>query len=513
MNGGTLALLLTYCCQLLDTERLQSRCQEAISLFKGIAWKVLPIVHQSGGCLLTIAGQSLNVDSAGCIHGHVDIISLYHKALTTSLAQQWDGMHPEYVTTKFAETVSIMDFLMFILQVRHVRKLQRKPPFKSRAKRLIDDCQQAVVQFLVDGHHQWCRRWMQEHACVGVPVPSRTTRSRQPGRDDADSQQSQALVAVGDAADSQASSQATPSPPSKKLHVSQIWEFIAESEAVELTLGKLAQVRARDSQGGAGTRSVEYWGGKLNQMYFERCALCFLNTRRLWVATDNSCHGGRDTMISVAANPETEVAAFMVNQIISSLKVMSPSENDQLEAEVERLCAQREQERLAAYKWLQALGKQIGLLSRGTLNLQSFSPPTRFLLDRLHPGDGRNLNLDGSFTLIRRRPGGGVVQLTSDMSDAESLPILVCLTDQCAVGMAAAAFWKGDGPLLCEFVFDKIHRVHNDLKGSKSKAMQDAIIKSSYMFGINYRPFGSGAFFAEKVEVLQSFMQAESWEL
>ena len=82
------------------------------------------------------------------------------------------------------------------------------------------------------------------------------------------------------------------------------------------------------------------------------------------------------------------------------------------------------------------------------------------------------------------------------MSDAESLPILVCLTDQCAVGMAAAAVWKGDGPLLCEFVFDKIHRVHNDLKGSKSKAMQDAIIKSSYMSGINYRPFGSGAFFA-----------------
>ena len=91
------------------------------------------------------------------------------------------------------------------------------------------------------------------------------------------------------------------------------------------------------------------------------------------------------------------------------------------------------------------------------------------------------------------------------MTDAESLPILVCMMDQ--------AWWKADAPLLVEFVFDKIHRIHNDLKHAKTAQMTDAIVKTSYCWGINYCPFGSGAFFTEKQEILKSFLECEQWEV
>lgn len=200
---------------------------------------------------------------------------------------------------------------------------------------------------------------------------------------------------------------------------------------------------------------------------------------------------------------------------MSTLKIIGPTDDLLLEPEVETLCATRDQERLAAYKWLQALGNQLGLLtckSASPLTLDSFTPPIRFLLDRLQPGDKRSISQDGAVTITCKRPAGEV-QLTCDMTGAESLPILVCMMDQCAVGMAAAAWWKADAPLLVEFVFDKIHRIHNDLKHAKTAQMTDAIVKTSYCGGINYRPFGSGAFFAEKQKILKSFLECERWEV
>ena len=43
----------------------------------------------------------------------------------------------------------------------------------------------------------------------------------------------------------------------KKLHVGQIWEFLQESEESHVTLGQLAVVRRRDSQGGTKKGSVD----------------------------------------------------------------------------------------------------------------------------------------------------------------------------------------------------------------------------------------------------------------
>ena len=157
---------------------------------------------------------------------------------------------------------------------------------------------------------------------------------------------------------------------------------------------------------------------------------------------------------------------------------------------MEVLCAQREQERLAAHKWLQALDNQVRLLSQKSeqpLTLESFAPHFRHFLTPHQPGDIRHVG-----------PNGATVQRGKD--------------HLCAAGMSAAAWWRSDAPLLCHFVWDKLHRVANDLKLSKSKTQNEVMLKTVFIWGANYRRFRSGGFFTEKQEVICAFLASESWE-
>ena len=275
-----------------------------------------------------------------------------------------------------------------------------------------------------------------------------------------------------------------------------------------MTLGQLAIVRRRDSQGGAKKGSVDHWMGRLLQMYHERSALAFMNVNRLFLASDNACHSGKDTMITIAANPETQVACYMTSQVVSSLKLVRPDDFE-LEPAMEVLCAQREQERLAAYKWLQALDNQVRLLSQKSeqpLTLESFTPHFRHFLTPHQPGDIRHVGPNGA--TVQR----GEDHFEVDMEGATELPVAAIMLDQCAVGMSAAAWWRSDAPLLCHFVWDKLHRVANDLKLSKSKTQNEVMLKTVFIWGANYRPFRSGGFFTEKQEVICAFLASESWE-
>ncbi|CAJ1458376.1 unnamed protein product, partial [Effrenium voratum] len=108
-------------------------------------------------------------------------------------------------------------------------------------------------------------------------------------------------------------------------------------------------------------------------------------------------------------------------------------------------------------------------------------------------------------------PNGATVQrgedhFEVDMEGATELPVAAIMLDQCAVGMSAAAWWRSDAPLLCHFVWDKLHRVANDLKLSKSKTQNEVMLKTVFIWGANYRPFRSGGFFTEKQEVICAFL-------
>ena len=91
-----------------------------------------------------------------------------------------------------------------------------------------------------------------------------------------------------------------------------------------------------------------------------------------------------------------------------------------------------------------------------------------------------------------------------DLQGSETAKVLTLLMDQGPIGLGMS--------------FDPYHRLIRDLKldvlgvGPKElrKKLLQAQLCSSYLWTLNYRPYGSGGFAAAKKELLEEFLLAES---
>ena len=93
-----------------------------------------------------------------------------------------------------------------------------------------------------------------------------------------------------------------------------------------------------------------------------------------------------------------------------------------------------------------------------------------------------------------------------------NIPILVLGLDQGSIGLAGMAFAMRDN--MVHVKCDKIHRAIRDFKNSMSRCLKGLFLKaqlhSSYIFALNYKPFGSGGFFSQKREMLEKFISTTS---
>lgn len=300
----------------------------------------------------------------------------------------------------------------------------------------------------------------------------------------------------------------------KKMHVHQIWDFL-ENITTSVSAQSLASIREKEKHGGAKGGTVAHWARKKLNMYFDKCASLFKDRRRIRLVTDGSTFSCQETQVSIFAT-ESGTACYGTIQRLSTLKYVNPFEID-LEPDAEYFCARREEQRLSSYKYLAALSHQLELLtckSQSPLTMESFRPPMEVGLLPLEPGDQRFVLRGQPVALVSIQRKGQNRKVVSKLDFEEELPILCLLSDQGPSCTAAAAWLKHDDySCLVHFQWDGIHRITNDVKGSESKQMSNMKVKTMYCWGVNYWPYGSGGFFAEKAEILKAFMQAETWEL
>lgn len=280
-----------------------------------------------------------------------------------------------------------------------------------------------------------------------------------------------------------------------KMNLVQVWNFMQEAKEKNLTLHCLAKVRESDADGGVKPGGVHHWLNKALKMYHGRAQLCFLNCLHFNLVTDSSCHGCKDTLVSVVYSHENDSVAFAPSQFMKPGKVTSPGEMN-VSSEVERILARREQERLHSYRLMQAISNQVFEVSHGQVSLETLVPPDAFCLMPLKPGDRFEVWADGAhFFYARDENPVGILQ---DLGPVNSSPLLTVLMDQGLTGTAAGAFMISRG-VLCHFKWDKIHRLIRDIKlASQRSRVTEAILMTSFVWSINYKPFGSGAFFEEK---------------
>ena len=296
----------------------------------------------------------------------------------------------------------------------------------------------------------------------------------------------------------------------RKIHVAQIWQFYSDARDLNMSMTRLAKVRAREEHGGNTPGSASSWQRKLLQMYDTRLELCFIGAQHLTLITDGSTHGCRDTLVTCVFDPMEQVAGWATCMAIWPSKFVSPGDYD-LEMEVERLLARREGERLSSYKLIQALSKQLWLVTRKQLSMSDLKVPVDQLpaIERLEPGDVRTV--ENGWLHVTKEDGNVFdVDLLGMVQRSTTLGII---GDQGPNMQASMSFLYGHH-FLVHGIYDPYHRLVNDCKLSADAAgMLDATCASRFLWGINYGPFGSGQFWEEKKAALAHFMSTTSAEL
>lgn len=138
-------------------------------------------------------------------------------------------------------------------------------------------------------------------------------------------------------------------------------------------------------------------------------------------------------------------------------------------------------------------------------------------LDPLSSKEIRIISADGRTVSFVNKQIREVIR-TVNVPDLARLPILVLGMDQGAPGMACSGFMHTKG--LIEFYYDPIHRLARDMKGAVSAAPSSvkqrlslAQLAGTYLWSLSYKPFRSGSFHQDKVELLEMFMGSETQDI
>jgi len=284
------------------------------------------------------------------------------------------------------------------------------------------------------------------------------------------------------------------------MSLSEVWRLIHQSRTSGVSFEKIAELRKDDPHGGIKAGSVWHWQKKLLSMYRNLSKLSFVGASRISVVTDASTHSCRDYLVTCFFETRLGMGAYGTSQHIRTSKMLFPGEQN-LTEEAERLAARREIDRLSALKFLQALSAQLQKLTG--LSIQTFQMPqdVRVLLQPMTPGDTRTIDVASRRFLVNDVEVGWDQLL--------NLPVMHVLMDQSKIGCAAAAWVASESCVLAHWTFDKVHRLLRDLKGPLSVCgLHQSVMSSTWVWSVNYKPFNSGAYFAEKNNVLESFLQS-----
>ncbi|CAE8673040.1 unnamed protein product, partial [Polarella glacialis] len=179
--------------------------------------------------------------------------------------------------------------------------------------------------------------------------------------------------------------------------------------------------------------------------------------------------------------------------------------------EVAVLAAKRKLERVAAFRQTQAISHQLYHFTQGRITIDHFVWPDNVHLQPVAPHEVRFVR-DGDVQDVACVQGDEALKqvLPDDFVDVS---LLVSFLDQGNIGAAGMAFAINELGMMMSCRFDKFHRLVRDMKLSLSHCCEGVFLKtqffSSYIYGLNYKPFGTGGFSSLKQRLMQVFLATE----
>ena len=259
------------------------------------------------------------------------------------------------------------------------------------------------------------------------------------------------------------------------------------------------------------------WVNRWLQMYDKRCSMSFLpeDCYHLNMVADPGHHSYKECLLSVVYSHEHNVGGYANWQHLLPGKALCTPFDSDIPEDMEEYVAARKLERVAAYRQLQGISKQIHLLTKNKLSIASYTLP-----DGCHV---RAVAADEQRHVVSEH-GRDHVFFVNTVTQARTriLPIgvhvfrlLVLMLDQGSIGCAGVAFATFQLGKLIHAKFDKIHRLVRDLKLSEQHAWPHQLFTktklwSAYLYALNNRPFSSGANATLKGMILNRFRISEN---
>jgi len=503
---------------LAETARIDAKSSFAISYLKKCSLVSVGRLNRDGGGFCYLSDhRRLKVEGSGV----VDIQSFMvndpdiHRNVMTAFRKLWDDMkEPGIISSEFT-AASFIDLTIFLAKCVKFKRDRKMKTLSSNGLSLRNLLRNAVVKFLAASLDVVVMQAQLAGDLEEREIPSRGKKR---------SSSSRQLAASDNADDGEG-------PKLRKgrisVEIGTIWNMVDHAKQIGVSLPVYLQTQEKQKHGGCHGQAAQLWIRKIHNMYVSRATLGFRDCEHLNLIADASRFSGRDTLIGAAWSPESGVAAYVNNQFLRSGKLIGPGDF-LLDGTIEVLAAQRKVERQAAYCLLQALSNQIKHLTGGSKTICSYDyagTDLELALLNLTPGHLRVVTNDGNGAIrdifVQDKDKNTIRKI--DLSMAHTANILTLGMDQGTSGTALAGFICGTSTHLIHFTWDPYHRCSRDMRlatSMKTIAASDtrtriklnlhqAHLASTYLFSVNYKPYGNAGWHQSKLELVEHFMSME----
>ena len=154
-----------------------------------------------------------------------------------------------------------------------------------------------------------------------------------------------------------------------------IWALMESAKYSGVSLRQALLLKKDDSMSspelaGASEAKAEYWSRKFTGLYINRVQTVFKMVTQLSLVADASTHSGKEILVSCAYAPAEKLGCHAVIQHLNTGS-LKPSEVDV--SLLAKIAKNRKLQRMSAFRQLQAIDKQLALLSDNRLGLDAFS--------------------------------------------------------------------------------------------------------------------------------------------
>ncbi len=450
-------------------------------------------------CDVTLDGlESLRVTPHGRLHGLREFLSKsqhgLHSQQVEVLKGFWQALHTEGTVGDIWEQDShtIVDILHFALFFSRTRRSLSQTPL-PRVVRFLKMLRNALILWLAPGMEKYVLDVYSLYHDVTKPAPTHSSHRPIPvaSRDGEDIGCKRKYVQVNPEV---------------------AWDMIEQARNTGTTVSQVIKVRRTDDHVGCAASNADTWVRKHHCMYQTRRGFCFgPGVNHINAIADPATHSKKETMVVVFWSWENQVGAYGDTQRLSQSKTVLPTEQE-MPQHIADLQAMHRLERVKSFKQLQAFGNTLYHLTEGRKTcISSFCLPASVYAQPVQENEVRvvqaNPHPAASRVLIVNTQTGTTTQALPD--DIEDVSLLVLGLDQGSIGTSGAAYMDHVGSMVhCKF--DKFHRIIRDVKLALEHACEGIFLKaqvfSTYIWSVNAKPFGTGAFGTQKKWLLDTFL-------